>query len=220
MTIERNTTGQQRLFDGNDSAAAVEKNDDQNQNVGVIDFLKEWIPVLVFAVVIAVVVRMFVVQAFHIPSLSMAPTLEVGDRVVVNQLSYRFGEIERGEVIVFSTPPGQPSAADDLIKRVVALPGETLVLRDGNVFIDGYRLEEPYTLQQNSSRARSQLGIPNCAQPQPAPDTCVVPEGYVFVMGDNRGGSQDSRVFGPVPIDSIVGHAFMRVWPPNRIGRL
>ncbi|MEM7092915.1 MAG: signal peptidase I [Actinomycetota bacterium] len=184
-----------------------------------VTMIREWGPVLLAAVVIAVAVRLVLVQAYHIPSLSMAPTLEEGDRVIVNRLSYRFGEIERGQVVVFGTPPNQPSDADDLIKRVIGLPGETVTFRDGQVFVDELLVEEPYLAQQNSSFPRS-IAIPGCAQETPEPDRCVVPEGFVFVMGDNRTGSQDSRAFGPVDTDTVVGRAFLRVWPFSSFGRL
>lgn len=184
--------------------------------VGVI---REWGPVLIAAVVIALFTRLVLVQAYHIPSLSMAPTLDEGDRVIVNRLSYNFGEIERGQVIVFNKPPNQPSDANDLIKRVIGLPGETIQFRDGQVYVDDLLVQEPYLAQQNSTRTRS-LSIPGCAQETPSPELCTVPEGYVFVMGDNRVNSQDSRVFGPVSVDTVVGRAFVRVWPLDNLSQL
>lgn len=181
--------------------------------------LREWGPVFVAAVTIAIITRMFLVQAYHIPSLSMAPTLEKGDRVIVNRLSYQFGEIDRGQVIVFAKPPTQQDGANDLIKRVVGLPGETVQLNGGNVYVDQKLVVEPYLSQPESTRSRSG-SIPGCAQPEASPDLCVVPDGYVFVMGDNRTGSQDSRIFGPISIDSVRGRAFVRVWPLNHINWL
>ena len=181
--------------------------------------LREWGPVLVAAVAIALFTRLVLVQAYHIPSLSMAPTLEEGDRVIVNRLSYRFGEIERGQVVVFKKPPNQPSDANDLIKRVIALPGETVQFRDGEVYIDGQLVVEPYLAQPSSTRPRS-LAIPGCAQEERASDVCTVPSGYVFVMGDNRLGSQDSRTFGPISTETVVGRAFLRVWPISDINQL
>ena len=190
--------------------------DDKTTTFGRI--LREWGPVFIAAVTIAIITRLFLVQAYHIPSLSMAPTLDKGDRVVVNRLSYQFGDIGRGQVVVFSKPPNQPAGANDLIKRVVGLPGETVQISAGNIYVDGMLVQEPYLAQPGSTRSRS--FIPGCAQPEPAMDRCTVPEGYVFVMGDNRAGSQDSRVFGPVAIDSVVGRAFVRVWPLNNINWL
>ena len=179
--------------------------------------LREWGPVLFAAVVIALFVRLVLVQAYHIPSASMVPTLEEGDRVVVNRLSYQFGEVGRGQVVVFKKPQGS-SGQNDLIKRIIGLPGETIRFADNQVYVNGLRLEEPYLAEQDSTRPR--LTIPGCAQTTPAPDTCVVPEGTIFMMGDNRLGSSDSRVFGPIEIDSVVGRAFLRVWPLNNLGEL
>ncbi|MDC1390381.1 signal peptidase I, partial [Acidimicrobiales bacterium] len=179
--------------------------------------LREWGPVLFAAVVIALFVRLVLVQAYHIPSASMVPTLEEGDRVVVNRLSYQFGEVERGQVVVFKKPQGS-SGQNDLIKRIIGLPGETIRFADNQVYVNGLRLEEPYLAEQDSTRPR--LTIPGCAQATPAPDTCVVPEGAIFMMGDNRLGSSDSRVFGPIEIDNVVGRAFLRVWPLNNLGEL
>jgi len=179
--------------------------------------LREWGPVLFSAVVIALFVRLVLVQAYHIPSTSMVPTLERGDRVVVNRLSYQFGEVERGQVVVFAKPQGT-DGENDLIKRVVGLPGETIRFVDDQVYIDGLRLEEPYLQQPDSTRPR--LTIPGCAQVTPSSDTCLVPAGHIFMMGDNRLGSSDSRVFGPIEIDTVVGRAFMRVWPLNNLGQL
>lgn len=179
--------------------------------------VREWGPVLFAAFAIAVFTRLVLVQAYHIPSESMVPTLEDGDRVVVNRLSYRFGEIERGQVVVFAKPLGT-DGENDLIKRVIALPGETIRLVDNQVYIDGFRVDEPYLRDPDSTRPR--LPIPGCDQIEPARDLCVIPEGYVFVMGDNRLGSSDSRVFGPIPVESVVGRAFMRVWPLNNLGQL
>jgi len=179
--------------------------------------LREWGPVLFGAVFIALFTRLVLVQAYHIPSESMVPTLEAGDRVVVNRLSYQFGEIERGQVVVFSKPQGT-EGENDLIKRVIGLPGETIRFVDNKVYINGLRVEEPYLLQEESTRPR--LQIPGCAQAQQASDLCQIPAGHVFVMGDNRLGSSDSRVFGPVSTESVVGRAFMRVWPLNHFGQL
>lgn len=181
--------------------------------------LKEWGPVLLAAIAIALFTRLTLVQAYHIPSGSMQPTLDIGDRVVVNRLSYSFGEIDRGQVVVFSTPPTQPSNANDIIKRVIGLPGETIEFRDGNVFVDGLLAQEPYLAQEESTIPRA-IGIPGCAQPDASPTLCVVPDDHIFVMGDNRLGSEDSRKFGPIPIDTVVGRAMVRVWPLDNIGQL
>ncbi len=158
----------------------------------------------------------------------MLPTLEVGDRVVVSRISYQIHDPRRGDVVVFESPAGvdtdddgaalpvrimreffetvglrQPST-EDFIKRVIALPGEIVEGRSGVVYIDGEPLEEPYLEGVSPGDF----------------DAVTVPEGHLWVMGDNRGGSSDSRVFGPIETDKVVGRAVARVWPPGRIGFL
>jgi len=166
----------------------------------------EWVAVIVGALVVALVVKTFLIQAFYIPSESMDPTLRVGDRVLVNKLSYRTGDVERGDIIVFARPGGPgPDGIADLIKRVVALPGETVEGRDGGVFVDGERLEEDY-LQPSVSTT-------------PFPEY-TVPEDHLWVMGDNRGASDDSRRFKAVPMDDVVGRAFVVIWPLSELGLL
>jgi signal peptidase I len=166
----------------------------------------EWVAVIVGALVVALVVKTFLIQAFYIPSESMVPTLQVGDRVLVNKLSYTRGDVDRGDIVVFARPggPGSDGIAD-LIKRVVALPGETVEGRDGAVHIDGERLDEPY--------------LPDGTTTSPFPPS-TVPEDHVWVMGDNRGASDDSRRFHAVPMDDVVGRAFVVIWPLSEIGLL
>ncbi len=169
----------------------------------------EWVAVIVGAVLVALLVRNFVVQSFQIPSGSMHPTLLEGDRVLVNRLSYRLHDINRGDVIVFERPdtaPASPEEPDDLIKRVIALPGETIEAREGRVYIDGESLEEPYL---DPGTLTTNLDEP-----------VVVPDGEVFVMGDNRGNSSDSRFIGTIPEDSVIGRAFAIIWPPSRFSGL
>ena len=168
--------------------------------------LVEWIAIIVAALAVALVVKTFLIQAFYIPSLSMYPTLDQGDRVLVNKLSYKMHDVHRGDIIVFERPPGQPaSEIKDLIKRVVGLPGDTIEAKQGVVYIDGKKLAEPYLVDGvTTTNLRRQ----------------DIPAGHVFVMGDNRGDSADSRVFGPIDEDTIVGRAFIRVWPLPDIGLL
>ncbi len=171
--------------------------------------LVEWLIVIVVAVALAVVIKTYLVQAFRIPSESMSPTLMVRDRVLVNKLSYDLHDVNRGDVVVFSRPsalPNRPDDPDDLIKRVIALPGESVTARDGSIYIDGKRLKEPYL---DDSVKTYNLDNP-----------VTVPDGHVWVMGDNRTNSEDSRFFGPVDADTIVGRAFMIMWPPGRMGAL
>jgi signal peptidase I len=167
---------------------------------GVIEFLV--ILLISFALVFGFV-RPFVVEAFYIPSESMIPTLRVGDRVLVNKFIYRFTEPERGDIVVFESVEGD---SQDLIKRVVAVPGDTIAVRRGKVVLNGERQREPYVNNRYPDRSFS-------------PPT-TVPKGHVFVMGDNRANSRDSRFFGPVPKKKIEGEAFLRFWPPDRIGGL
>jgi signal peptidase I len=166
----------------------------------------EWIVVVVGAVVVAVLLRWLVVQAFYIPSASMEPALAVGDRVLVNKLAYRVGEPERGDIVVFERPPNSSSGVvDDLIKRVIGLPGETIEAHDGKVFVDGVELSEPWLADGTMT-------------PDFAPEE--VPPDHVFVLGDNRPNSEASNRFGPIPEDLIVGRAFVRIWPLSRISGL
>jgi signal peptidase I len=195
---------------------------------GFVSFLIE-LPVLVLvALVVAVIIKTFLIQAFFIPSGSMIPTLQVDDRVMVNKLSYTFGEPSRGDIVVFDSPFAAATndetflgatwrtvkeslgiqtalVPDDLIKRVMALQGETIEIRDNTVFIDGEPLDEPYL-------------SPGVVMQDFGPQT--VPDGMVFVMGDNRSSSHDSRKFGPISQESIVGRAFVLLWPFDRFGSL
>ena len=177
---------------------------------------------VVLALVLAFVIKTFLVQAFYIPSGSMIPTLQIKDRVLVEKVTYRFREPERGEVIVFQRPGAakaragvagqlrsfleglglaQPDADIDLIKRVIGLPGERVRVRKGVVFIDGEALTEDYAQPETRS----------------FPET-VVAKGELFMMGDNRMNSQDSRFpeLGTVPLRNVVGRAFVILWPPAR----
>lgn len=158
----------------------------------------EWVVIIVGALVLALVVKTFLFQVFLIPSASMFPTLQDDDRVVVNKLSYRLGEIDRGDLVVFGRPTESlPGDIDHLIKRVVATEGETVSATDGEVLIDGEPLDEPY--------------LDDVVTSDIAP--FEVPEDMLWVMGDNRGHSEDSRFFGPIDEDLVVGRAFVKLWP-------
>lgn len=166
----------------------------------------EWALVIGVALGVAFAIKILLVQAFYIPSASMEPALRAGDRVLVNKVSYRLHDVHRGDVIVFRRPPNEPpSSIEDLIKRVIGLPGDTVEARDGAVFVNGLLLDEPYLPEDTYTSTFATLHIP---------------AGHVFVLGDNRGDSRDGRFFGPISTDLIVGHAFVKVWPPSRIGRL
>ena len=180
--------------------------------------LVEWVVVLGGALLLAVLVRTFAFQTFWIPSTSMATTLNRNDRVLVNKLSYRFGDPERGDVIVFERPPGETGQIKDLIKRVIGLPGERVSIMDNSVYINGRKLSEPYTHDlPTDPTIGCGLGDTNGID---TPSGMLVPSGHVFVMGDNRTGSHDGRCFGPIDEKLIVGRAFLIIWPPSKIGGL
>ncbi len=179
--------------------------------------LLEWVLVAVCALAMALLIRTFLLQVYYIPSSSMRDTLHEDDRVLVNKLSYRFGDVGRGDVIVFSKPDNAPGQINDFIKRVIALPGETISFANGQVLIEGEPYSEPYV---GSNRTFINGMLMDCADDPPSVDRCLVPEGTVFVMGDNREGSTDSRTFGPIDIDSIVGRASIKLWPLGDISLL
>jgi signal peptidase I len=190
----------------------------------------EWGILIVVAIVIAIVIKTFLFQAFYIPSESMVPTLEVGDRVLVNKLSYDLHDLHRGDIVVFAAEPNREwhrAGIDDLVKRVVALPGETVTQCETNrICIDGKLLQESYLPKGTVTTMPTQLPyitdvagkkVLVCDRDSPS-GGCTVPAGKVFVMGDNRTNSQDARANGPIKESSIVGRVFLRIWPPNRIG--
>ncbi|MDQ3912585.1 MAG: signal peptidase I [Actinomycetota bacterium] len=148
-------------------------------------------------------VRPFVVEAFYIPSESMVPTLEVGDRVFVNKFIYRFSKPERGDIIVFQSVEAEDQT---LIKRVVGVEGDEIRVQSGLLFVNGEAQNEPYL---NDAVPTNDFYGP-----------LTVPEDHIFVMGDNRGNSADSRVFGPLPLENVEGEAFLRFWPLSKIGTL
>lgn len=191
------------------SGASREKRPQHRRAESSVRNTIEWLAVIVIAILLAVLIKTFVIQAFKIPSASMEPTLMPGDRVVVNKLSYRMHDVNRGDVIVFSRPPRAPSGPEDpeqLIKRVIGLPGDTVTARDGQVYINDKRLVEPY--------------LPKGTPTYDIDNPVKIPEGQLWVMGDNRTNSGDSRVFGPIESSSIVGRAFFIIWPPGRFNAL
>jgi len=180
-------------------------------------WLIELLGVVVVAVIVAIVLRAFVVATYSIPSGSMEPTLQIGDRIVVDKLAYHLHGVGRTDIIVFSTPPlencaGPPVA--DLVKRVIGLPDETISLSDGNVYIDGRFLPEPWL--PPTVRDSTYPGPSSAAYSLRHPYR--IPSGDVFVMGDNRTESCDSRYWGPVRESTIVGKVDFRIWPLSRLG--
>jgi len=183
--------------------------------------LVEWVVIVVIALVAALVIKTFAIQAFYIPSGSMEPTLVPGDRVLVNKLSYDFHPVHEGDIIVFRRPPHDTTpGVQDLIKRVIGLPGQTIHVANCRVYINGKQLAQPYLpagWQNPSSEYCTTWPTSGCSGPC-LPNPYKVPKGYYFMMGDNRQDSYDSRYWGPLPASYIVGRAFVRIWPVNRIG--
>lgn len=165
----------------------------------------ETLDATIFAALLSLVIIAFVVQAFFIPSGSMEPTLRTGDRILVGKFAYRVWDIRRGDIIVFRYPLNPNK---DFVKRVVGLPGERIEMKDGLVRIDGQPLSEVYpTALPGGDRACSSNYGPE-----------TLPEDSLFVLGDNRCNSEDSRFFGFVPLKNVVGRAMAVYWPPDRIG--
>jgi len=180
----------------------------------------EWVLVVGGAILIAVLLRAFVVQAFSIPSESMEPTLKKGDRVLVEKLTYHRRDPGRGDVIVFLNPDrdvpvgtGTPPP-EHLIKRIIAVGGDAVVLENGQVDVNGVIADASFTMPGSKSYELNNKY--RCARAAP----CVIPPGHVWAMGDNREHSGDSRAFGPIATQDIVGRAFAVVWPLDRFGGL
>ncbi len=185
---------------------AESEHDTEPQRRSSVRSAVEWVVIVVAALLASLLIKTFLLQAFYIPSDSMNPTLVQRDRVLVNKLSYHFHDVHRGDIVVFKRPPGEDDPKiKDLIKRVIGLPGDTIEGRDGQILIDGRALNEPYVAKNSPM---------NDFTPR------KVPPGHFFVMGDNRGNSKDSRVFGPIAKSLIVGRAFIRVWPLSKIALL
>jgi signal peptidase I len=175
-------------------------------------WLREIVVVVVIALAVAVLLRLFVVQTFFIPSGSMEPTLQVGDRIVVDKLAFHLHSIDRGDIVVFTRPPAENCGGEpvsDLVKRVIGLPGETISLSNGYVDINGKRLDEKWL-------PASVQGVSDPGPAGPAYSLAhpyLIPANHYFVMGDNRRESCDSRYWGPINRNTIVGKVDLRVWP-------
>jgi signal peptidase I len=190
--------------------------------------LVELVTIVAVALCLALGIQAFLVKPFRIPSESMVPTLDIGQRVLVDRVTYKYGEPERGDVVVFKPPAGadenvcgirhsgeqacpRPTAQrsdTNFIKRVVAVGGDRLKVQGGRVYINGRRQDEPF------ARPDSECGICNL------PVEITIPRGMFFMMGDNRGESADSREWGPIPEKWMIGQAFMTYWPPKKVGPL
>jgi signal peptidase I len=174
----------------------------------------EYVILAIVAVAVALLIQAFLVKPYRIPSASMENTLLIGDRVLVDRISWRFSQPERGDIVVFHSPVEQPV----LIKRIIGMPGDVISLQGGAVYINGKQLSEPYVRTVNGKPEPSEPfsnGLPWSLQ-----KPFKVPAGSYFLMGDNRTDSGDSREFGPIARGQFVGRAFARYWPPGRIGGL
>jgi signal peptidase I len=168
--------------------------------------LREVIEVMGLAIVLYLIIS-FAVQAVHVEGLSMYATLDDNDYLIANKIDYRLHAPQRGDIIILR-PPSDNSK--DFIKRVIALPGEKLLIRDSNVYINGHKLDEPY-LPEFWNQLNNWTG-------NGGPEGTVMPPNQYFVMGDNRNRSQDSRIFGPIGRDRIDGRAWFRIWPLAHFG--
>jgi signal peptidase I len=190
----------------------------------------ELVAIVALALGLALAIQAWLIKPYQIPSQSMEPTLDVGQRVLVNRFVYHLGDPGIGDIIVFHPPVGadngtecgiphgtrqpcpRPTPAEssqNFIKRIVAGPGDTLSVRDGHPVVNGVaKTDEPYALPCGNSGA--------CNLPRPI----TIPPGHYFMMGDNRGASDDSRFWGPIPREWIIGKAFATYWPPDRVGVL
>jgi signal peptidase I len=167
----------------------------------------EWVGILGVALIATLLIRTYLFQSFYIPSVSMVPTLDVGDRIIVSKISTTLGTIHRGDVIVFARPPrescGGGNDVTDLVKRVIGLPGETISSRNDTILINGRALKESWGTTAPLGREIGKV---------------VIPPHQYFMMGDNRNASCDSRYWGTLPEKYVVGKVVFRIWPPSRIG--
>lgn len=188
--------------------------------------VRELLIILVLAAIVAVLIQSFMVKAFIIPSSSMSPTLQVGDRVMVDRMTYYFRKPRRGDIVVWRYPPDDPRSkttsnplywpieqigetlhlthrgTTPFVKRIIATEGETLEIKNGQVYINGKRIDEPYIVKDASNFG-----------------PVKVPPGMFYGLGDNRPNSRDSRFFGPIPYSAIIGRVFLIWWPPSHFGR-
>ena len=168
----------------------------------------EWGAIIVVAVLVAFVVRTYIVQTFYIPSGSMEPTLQVGDRILVSKLSTEFGSVHIGDILVFKRPPKENCGGAPvpfLVKRVIGLPGDHLTSKGNTIYVNGKVLDQTWSYYNPVS---------------PAIGNVVVPKNTYFMMGDNHGDSCDSRYWWPLPANLVVGKAVLRIWPLSRFGTL
>lgn len=165
----------------------------------------EWVAILIVAVTTSFLIRAFVFQTFEVPSGSMLPTLQIGDRMVVDKVPGLAHDIHRGDIVVFHRAPGDTNAQYPiLVKRVIGLPGETISSKGVTIYINGRAISEPWLVAMNTTTTCSQSSFD-------IPSTHI-PSGQYYVMGDCRGNSSDSRVWGTVPVGNIIGRVFSVFW--------
>jgi len=167
-------------------------------------FLVDLAEIIIIAFALSWLLRTFVIEGRIVPTGSMLPTIQLNDQIMVDKFFFKhFGEIERGDIIVFK-PPKAAHATDDFIKRVIGLPGDTIEIKGHQTYVNGEPIDEPYLLEA----ANEDFG------------PVVVPEGHLFVMGDNRNNSDDSRKWGFLPIENVSGKALFCYWPLNHFGKI
>ncbi|OGW91517.1 MAG: signal peptidase I [Omnitrophica bacterium RIFCSPHIGHO2_02_FULL_63_14] len=173
---------------------------------------REWGQSLIIALVVTLIVRTYVIQAFKIPSGSMRPTFLEGDKIFVNKYIYRFKDPQRGDIVVFRFPDKTGGKKKDFIKRLAGLEGDKVEIRDGRVIVNGQELNDPGTFGKFYYYNAEPYGGPY--------DQIRVPEDSFYVLGDNSSNSTDSRYWGFVPRKNVLGKAVFRWWPPKRMGRI
>ena len=166
----------------------------------LVRFLRELLETVVPAILIAVLINVFIGQATRVEGQSMEPNLYSNQRLVVEKVSYHFHGPQRFDIVVLKMPS---QGEELLIKRVIGLPGETVEIKNGHVYVNDVQLEEPFIGEQTQAGRQGKVTVPPL---------------YVYVLGDNRDRSNDSRSFGPVPIANIVGRAWLSYWPPQKVG--
>lgn len=166
---------------------------------------KDTVQVVVFAIVLTFILRSYVFETRTIPSLSMYPTLQVGDKLFVDKIVFKFNKVKHHDIVTFNPPPEAltgENVASPWIKRVIGMPGDKIQVTDGKLFVNDKAQVEPYIAEKLNYNY----------------GPVVVPDGTIFVMGDNRNNSNDSHFWGFLPKENIQGRAFFRYWPPSRIG--
>lgn len=182
----------------------VNEHEQETKEKSMARYVLELVEIVIIAFALSWVIRTYVLEARVIPTGSMLPTIQLEDRVIVDKFFFKhFGQLHTGDVIVFH-PPSSAHSSDDFIKRLIGLPGDTVEIRNHKTYINGQQLLEPYLLEPQVKNM----------------DPINVPEGSVFVLGDNRNNSADSREWGFLPIQNISGKTLFRYWPFERFGAL